>query len=480
MSDVITPEEEILILKFLKKRKPTRIPPGVSGHSGFKYDPEKKGLVLADPDKDGDGWRNRGAKARGRRISPEVAQRRMRVRDHMKALKSAPQIAEIEGVAVAAIYNDAKKIGLSFADNVSARDAVKIKQKAGKPKKPKRKALGPTPKVRKKSGPPKSEAVAKRRRELSELAKSGTTAPEMAEIYGVSRATIYVDLKEIGVTPPKIKTGPKPQKPRKNAGDKIAMKRQRGIDSSLKAVGDRRRFKKAPVAIGTPSKLAPANAKRTIFESRVFEVADENVLKDGSSNAKIGGDVLVGWLEGARIYTLTLEERATCPSTCFHWKSCYGNAMQFARRWKHGKPLMEKIEAELPELLARHERILIRLHVLGDFWSVEYVDFWKRMLEKHPGLYAFGFTGWKAGTEIGDYVDAVSALHPRRFMIRHSDTTGRMGSFTLDFPTEMKTIGDAIVCPEQLDGMRGHPESRHCGNCGACWSTDRPIAFIIH
>ena len=30
---------------------------------------------------------------------------------------------------------------------------------------------------------------------------------------------------------------------------------------------------------------------------------------------------------------------------------------------------------------AQFDRILIRLHVLGDFWSVEYVDFWARMLE---------------------------------------------------------------------------------------------------
>ena len=48
----------------------------------------------------------------------------------------------------------------------------------------------------------------------------------------------------------------------------------------------------------------------------------ENVLKCGRNNSKIGGDVLVGRLRGARIFTLTLEERATCPRSCAMWRAC--------------------------------------------------------------------------------------------------------------------------------------------------------------
>src|SRR5262249_24811065 len=34
--------------------------------------------------------------------------------------------------------------------------------------------------------------------------------------------------------------------------------------------------------------------------------------------------------------TLTLEERATCPTTCRHWRDCYGNKMHRAQRWQRG------------------------------------------------------------------------------------------------------------------------------------------------
>jgi hypothetical protein len=43
-----------------------------------------------------------------------------------------------------------------------------------------------------------------------------------------------------------------------------------------------------------------------------------------------------------------------------------------------------------------------------------------------------------------------------------------------------KTIGDAVVCPEQRDAMEGDARSVHCGSCGVCWSTEAPVAFVEH
>lgn len=44
----------------------------------------------------------------------------------------------------------------------------------------------------------------------------------------------------------------------------------------------------------------------------------------------------------------------------------------------------------------------------------------------------------------------------------------------------MKRLGDAIVCPEQVSVMNGADDSRHCGSCGLCWSSDAPIVFVRH
>lgn len=319
-----------------------------------------------------------------------------------------------------------------------------------------------------------SPEVAARRAEVKRMAEGGAmTIREIAAELDLKEQTVRSDTMFLGIKPKRGR--------RANAGDKAATRKKALSKIKSAALRDRRRFKTVPVPMGDPSVMADSSATGTIFPSRVFEPdASESLLKDGCNASKIGGDVLVGWLKGARIYTLTLEERATCPRVCAHWQSCYGNSMPHARRWQHGPALMSQLEREIADLCQRHERVLIRLHVLGDFWSAEYVNLWARALDRHANLFAFGFTAHKPGTVIGDYIAAVRGLHPDRFWMRHSDMTGPWGTFTVDFPTQQKRIGDAIVCPEQRDGMEGGPRGRHCGNCGVCWSSAAPIVFITH
>ena len=100
-------------------------------------------------------------------------------------------------------------------------------------------------------------------------------------------------------------------RPPKGAGvgkQKIDERQAMRAAAGVVRVRDRRRFKLTPVADGIISVLAPANATGTIFRSRVEEIGDAPVFKDGAWNSKIGGDVLVGRLRGAKIFTLTLEE----------------------------------------------------------------------------------------------------------------------------------------------------------------------------
>lgn len=197
-------------------------------------------------------------------------------------------------------------------------------------------------------------------------------------------------------------------RPRKDTAPNLTLdaKKAERAERAVAKVRDRRRFKATPVPTGDPAKaLTPdhpaAVEGRTLFPSRVMIPSDaEPVLKDGASSSKIGGDVLVGRLKGAKILTLTLEERATCPRSCALWLSCYGGGMQFARRWKHGPELEARIADEVAAACAVGP-VLVRLHVLGDFYSVEYVELWWELLNRHPNLHAFGFTAWGPDTEIG-------------------------------------------------------------------------------
>lgn len=47
-----------------------------------------------------------------------------------------------------------------------------------------------------------------------------------------------------------------------------------------------------------------------------------------------------------------------------------------------------------------------------------------------------------------------------RFWMRHSGRGGEWGSFTIDWPTGRKMLGDAVVCPEQLSANAG-PSDKH-------------------
>jgi len=67
--------------------------------------------------------------------------------------------------------------------------------------------------------------------------------------------------------------------------------------------------------------------------------------------------------------------------------------MPFAHRFST-IGLLFKLDREIQELTDKHkEGIVIRLHVLGDFMTVDYVNFWEKMLFDFPTLCIFGYTG---------------------------------------------------------------------------------------
>ena len=214
---------------------------------------------------------------------------------------------------------------------------------------------------------------------------------------------------------------------------------------------------------------------RTKFRSRVLRVADmTNLLVSGHSNVKIGRDVRKGRLKGYWIYTLSLEERKTCPRSCGHWQTCYGNNMPFAKRVDHTDPaFLPALADEIAHLCAVKRGVLIRLHALGDFFSVEYVDFWRRMLDEHANLSIFGYTARNNEDPIGEAV--IHLRHQRwdRFAIRSSNGA-RHNKATVSIKTEADCPASAFVCPEQTN------KTRCCATCGACWSTTKNVAFLEH
>jgi len=219
-------------------------------------------------------------------------------------------------------------------------------------------------------------------------------------------------------------------------------------------------------------------AHRTLFPGTVRPAGYDGsrLLMSGENQPKLGPRSRRGRWRGMPIYALTLEERATCPTSCRHWGSCYGNNMPFARRWDAASEHFQRaLVANVAALAAEHPRgFIVRLHVLGDFFSVAYVRLWLSMMERFPMMRVFGFT---ARTDRADQIcrDLVcyTLKNWDRFALRFSNAPiDECSTVTIEHPYQRPA--DAILCPAQI----GKTES--CSTCGLCWQTKRRIAFLQH
>ena len=230
-----------------------------------------------------------------------------------------------------------------------------------------------------------------------------------------------------------------------------------------------------------PAASLPVIEARTVFPSTVVEAgAPGRVLVSGHNNPKLGRRVTRGIWAGMPIFHLTLEERATCPHECHVWRECYGNAMHQARRHRHGPALVRRLGADLCAIALEHPGgFVVRLHTLGDFYSVEYASRWAVWLGMHPELRVFGFTAHPAGGVIGGLLRDMNAQHPDRCAIRFSsaDGAGAMGATTIWRQPEAPVVAEGIVCPAQTGAQDC------CGTCGMCWARGargKAIVFVGH
>lgn len=210
--------------------------------------------------------------------------------------------------------------------------------------------------------------------------------------------------------------------------------------------------------------------KHTIHPKYVVSARNRNVLYSVKDNNKLGKGsdlILKGHWRGMPMYYLTLEERHTCPTSCHHWDDCFGNNMGFARRFQPGKYLEESIEKNINNLAHRHPNgFVVRLHILGDFYSVQYVRLWNRLMAIKQ-LHVFGYTARIKGP-IADALKVIRMQYPERWWIRDSsNSTLFLGAHSIPSPI-------SFPCPEQT----GKTES--CLTCGACWSTTKSVYFEAH
>lgn len=203
------------------------------------------------------------------------------------------------------------------------------------------------------------------------------------------------------------------------------------------------------------------------------------VLKRSDNNAKLGNGsyrITKGVFRGMALYMLTLEERATCPDTCQNWNRCFGDNMPFAKRHRVTTSLLPAITQDVRTLARKHpEGFVVRLHILGDFPSVEYVRHWRGLLVKHPELRIFGYTHWPHGSAIGNAVRRlVMEFSPRVSILRSDGEAGDPLPLAITVDRDQPAAADTILCPEQTG------RTASCLTCGLCMNGRTSVSFIDH
>lgn len=307
--------------------------------------------------------------------------------------------------------------------------------------------------------------VGERTEALKRLWSANERVAVIANQFGVTPAAIYMKASQLGLSrrAKPARTAKRQYRRREVKPDTTGQRRFAGLAHGEE---DNARVILAP--------FHPASrGGATIFPSTVRPAsAMVHVLKGGENSRKLGGVVAKGQWKGMPIFMLTLEERHTCPRSCLEWAHCYGNNMHMAQRVSDDGTLTRRLFGELASLNAKHPSgFLVRLHILGDFYSVEYVEFWRQSLADFHALRVFGFSARQAGDPIGRAVIELIRDEPDRFKVRIS------GAGYETHCSEVVASADAatgVLCPAQSDAERS------CATCALCWQSDRTISFVRH
>lgn len=194
-----------------------------------------------------------------------------------------------------------------------------------------------------------------------------------------------------------------------------------------------------------------------------------------TSKPRIGTDT-IGKL-GRGVLTYSRAPLATCPgASAWCAAACYAQRPyqrypQSRARWD-ANAATSAVPA-LPQPRKDGGRILLRLHVSGDFDTAPYVHAWRRALAARPDVHAWAYTrSWRVA-RLRKALEQLRAL-PNVQLFASWDAS------MLDVPPEgwrVARVADTrgYACPEQ-DGRKAS-----CAECRYCFDGRRgDVAFRVH
>ena len=205
-----------------------------------------------------------------------------------------------------------------------------------------------------------------------------------------------------------------------------------------------------------------------------------------SNNKKLGKVVKKGIYKNKPLYSLSLVEREMgCRKHCLHWQDCYGINMPFAHRFKTDNDMIfcNILNTEIFNLLKKHKQgIHIRLHVLGDFFSSYYINWWLALLTCYENVSVYGYTAHTKHSVLGSKIEnTIRKIGFNRFAVRYSNSNVKLSANSVEFsknkvvPINKNVSLKSIPCPEQINKVE------NCSSCALCWNKNvNQISFKTH
>lgn len=217
-------------------------------------------------------------------------------------------------------------------------------------------------------------------------------------------------------------------------------------------------------------------------------LTEPNGLESGNSKTGNNGSVF------EKIFVWNLPPVITCPGIS-DWcrQNCYNADNRYEKfpifKWCENlwwvlndkEKLCEKISLQLKDCKKR--KAAVRIHSSGDFFSKDYIAFWKDIIRKNPNIYFWAYTRSWAVDELVDDIIGLNVLDNMNLILSWDETMvhpidGFAKSIVYSSNEEINLAlerKDGIVCPEQYGLVSS------CADCGICISGDlNNIYFILH
>ena len=195
-----------------------------------------------------------------------------------------------------------------------------------------------------------------------------------------------------------------------------------------------------------------------------------------------------------RIFVWNLPPVITCPGLS-NWckQNCYNADDRYEifpiNKWCENlwwvindhTSLKRRISSQLDE--STEMRTAVRIHSSGDFFSKEYIAFWKEIISQNPNVHFWAYTrSWVVEELIKD-IEELSTLDNMNLILSWDETMPQpinhiTKSIVYNSNDEIiiaKKRNDGVICPEQYNRVTC------CADCGICINKSfGNIYFILH